>query len=68
MVEQARQTLERTDLAFVVANDASVMGSDRTRALLVHAANVARYEGTKRGLAGEIADSIVAIVDGSTDA
>ncbi len=32
MIEQARNTLERVDLAFVVANDASVMGADRTKA------------------------------------
>ncbi|RKD95365.1 bifunctional phosphopantothenoylcysteine decarboxylase/phosphopantothenate--cysteine ligase CoaBC [Halopiger aswanensis] len=62
MVEQARETLERADLAFVVANDASVMGSDRTRALLVHEGDVARYEGTKAGLGGEIGASIAAVL------
>ncbi|QSW98040.1 bifunctional phosphopantothenoylcysteine decarboxylase/phosphopantothenate--cysteine ligase CoaBC [Haloterrigena alkaliphila] len=61
MIEQARTALERAGLAFVVANDASVMGADRTTALLVHAEDAARYEGTKAGLAGEIADSIAAI-------
>ncbi|WP_306060245.1 bifunctional phosphopantothenoylcysteine decarboxylase/phosphopantothenate--cysteine ligase CoaBC [Natronococcus wangiae] len=64
MIERARETLERTDLAFVVANDASVMGSDRTRALLVHEADAARYEGTKAGLSFEIADSIAAVLGG----
>ncbi|AHF98810.1 phosphopantothenoylcysteine decarboxylase / phosphopantothenate--cysteine ligase [Halostagnicola larsenii XH-48] len=62
MIEAARKTLERADLTFVVANDASVMGSDRTRALLVHAENAARYEGTKAGLSGEIADSIAVVL------
>ncbi|TYL40396.1 bifunctional phosphopantothenoylcysteine decarboxylase/phosphopantothenate--cysteine ligase CoaBC [Natronococcus pandeyae] len=62
MIEQARETLERTDLAFVVANDASVMGSDRTRALLVHDADAARYEGSKSGLSFEIVDSIAAVL------
>ncbi|RZH66431.1 bifunctional phosphopantothenoylcysteine decarboxylase/phosphopantothenate--cysteine ligase CoaBC [Natrinema altunense] len=62
MIEQARNTLERVDLAFVVANDASVMGADRTKALLVHANDAARYEGTKAGLGGEIADSIAAVL------
>jgi len=67
MIEQARGTLERADLAFVVANDASVMGSETTRALLVHANDAARYEGTKAGLGGEIADSIAAMLGvGST--
>ncbi|THE64409.1 bifunctional phosphopantothenoylcysteine decarboxylase/phosphopantothenate--cysteine ligase CoaBC [Salinadaptatus halalkaliphilus] len=62
MIEQARKTLERTNLAFVIANDASVMGESTTAALLVHADTAARYEGTKAGLGGEIADSIAAIV------
>ncbi|ARS88669.1 bifunctional phosphopantothenoylcysteine decarboxylase/phosphopantothenate--cysteine ligase CoaBC [Natrarchaeobaculum aegyptiacum] len=61
MIEEARATLERADLSFVVANDASVMGDERTRALLVHAADAAQYEGTKAGLAAEIAESIVAV-------
>ncbi|WP_049926234.1 bifunctional phosphopantothenoylcysteine decarboxylase/phosphopantothenate--cysteine ligase CoaBC [Halopiger goleimassiliensis] len=64
MVAQARKTLERADLAFVVANDASVMGAERTRALLVHAEDVARFEGSKADLGGEIADSIAAILGG----
>ena len=65
MIEQARTTLERAGLAFVVANDAGVMGGEETRALLVHAEDVARYEGSKAGLAGEIADSVAAIVGDS---
>ncbi|GAB3671599.1 bifunctional phosphopantothenoylcysteine decarboxylase/phosphopantothenate--cysteine ligase CoaBC [Halopiger thermotolerans] len=67
MVEQARRTLSRADLAFVVANDASVMGSDRTRALLVHEGDVARYEGSKAGLGGEIAASIAAVLGRGPD-
>ncbi|QCC52799.1 bifunctional phosphopantothenoylcysteine decarboxylase/phosphopantothenate--cysteine ligase CoaBC [Halapricum salinum] len=35
MIEQARTLRERVELAFVVANDASVMGETETRALLV---------------------------------
>ncbi|WP_226005595.1 bifunctional phosphopantothenoylcysteine decarboxylase/phosphopantothenate--cysteine ligase CoaBC [Natrinema salinisoli] len=66
MIEQARTTLERADLAFVVANDASVMGADRTSALLVHAGDVARYEGSKAGLGSEIAASIAAVLESST--
>ncbi len=65
MIEAARETLERADLAFVVANDARVMGADRTRALLVHANDAARYTGTKAGLGREIAASL-AVVLGST--
>ncbi|ELY44398.1 bifunctional phosphopantothenoylcysteine decarboxylase/phosphopantothenate--cysteine ligase CoaBC [Natronorubrum sulfidifaciens] len=62
MIEQARETLSRTGLAFVVANDASVMGADQTKALFVHEQDVARYEGPKAELGGEIAASIAAIV------
>ncbi len=62
MIEQARQTLERADLAFVVANDASVMGETDTRALLVHASNAAEYEGSKAGLGAEIASSIAVVL------
>ncbi|MFC6718136.1 bifunctional phosphopantothenoylcysteine decarboxylase/phosphopantothenate--cysteine ligase CoaBC [Natrialbaceae archaeon GCM10025810] len=62
MIDAARSTLERAGLAFVVANDASVMGEDRTRALLVHEADAARYEGTKGGLGGEIADSLAVVI------
>ncbi len=62
MIEQARTTLERADLAFVVANDASVMQADRTAAYLVHAADVARYEGTKTGLGLEIASALTMIL------
>ncbi len=65
MIEAARETLERADLAFVVANDARVMGADRTRALLVHANDAARYTGTKGGLGREIAASL-AVILGST--
>ncbi|QCS43502.1 bifunctional phosphopantothenoylcysteine decarboxylase/phosphopantothenate--cysteine ligase CoaBC [Natrinema versiforme] len=61
MIQRARETLERAGLAFVVANDASVMGAAETSALLVHANDAARYEGTKAGLGGEIADSIAAV-------
>ncbi|SFS69863.1 bifunctional phosphopantothenoylcysteine decarboxylase/phosphopantothenate--cysteine ligase CoaBC [Halostagnicola kamekurae] len=62
MIEAARETLARAGLAFVVANDASVMGSDRTRALLVHEENAARYEGTKADLGAEIADSLAVVL------
>ncbi|WP_254767755.1 bifunctional phosphopantothenoylcysteine decarboxylase/phosphopantothenate--cysteine ligase CoaBC [Salinilacihabitans rarus] len=66
MIEAARETLERIDAAFVVANDAGVMGSDRTRALLVHATDAARFEGSKDGLADEIAASLSVVLDADT--
>ncbi len=63
MIEAARDILERTDLAFVVANDASVMGEERTRALLVHAEDAAMFAGSKDGLAGEVADSLSVVLE-----
>ena len=62
MIEAAREPLERADLAFVVANDANVMGADTTRALLVHANDAAEYDGTKAGLAREVAASLAVVL------
>ncbi|MFC7240132.1 bifunctional phosphopantothenoylcysteine decarboxylase/phosphopantothenate--cysteine ligase CoaBC [Saliphagus sp. GCM10025317] len=62
MIDAAREVLERVDAAFVVANDASVMGGDRTRALLVHAEDVAQFSGVKADLADEIARSLAVVV------
>jgi phosphopantothenoylcysteine decarboxylase/phosphopantothenate--cysteine ligase len=59
MVEQARRILERVGLAFVVANDASVMGADETRALFVRADDVREFSGTKDGLGARVADELV---------
>ncbi|WP_144901978.1 bifunctional phosphopantothenoylcysteine decarboxylase/phosphopantothenate--cysteine ligase CoaBC [Halobellus captivus] len=55
MIEAARGILERSDLAFVVANDASVMGDDETRTLFVDADDVSEFRGTKTALGAEIA-------------
>ncbi|WP_435361506.1 bifunctional phosphopantothenoylcysteine decarboxylase/phosphopantothenate--cysteine ligase CoaBC [Haloarchaeobius sp. DFWS5] len=60
MVEAARKTLSRAGLAFVVANDASVMGSDETRALLVHESAFTAYSGTKVSLGMEVARAMAA--------
>ena len=49
LVERAREIRDRVDMAFVVANDAAVMGAERTRALLV-GDDVTTYEGDKQGL------------------
>ncbi|MBO4246661.1 bifunctional phosphopantothenoylcysteine decarboxylase/phosphopantothenate--cysteine ligase CoaBC [Halomicrobium sp. IBSBa] len=49
LVERAREIRDRVDMAFVVANDAAVMGAERTRALLV-GDDVSTYEGDKQGL------------------
>ncbi|WP_434530456.1 bifunctional phosphopantothenoylcysteine decarboxylase/phosphopantothenate--cysteine ligase CoaBC [Haloarcula sp. NS06] len=55
LVERAREIRERTGLAFVVANDASVMGDDETRALLVGADAATEYVGEKQGLGARVA-------------
>jgi phosphopantothenoylcysteine decarboxylase/phosphopantothenate--cysteine ligase len=58
MVTKARETLERADLAFVVANDASVIGEAETRALFVRPDSVDEYRGDKGGLGARVADEL----------
>ncbi|MFC4449577.1 bifunctional phosphopantothenoylcysteine decarboxylase/phosphopantothenate--cysteine ligase CoaBC [Halorussus aquaticus] len=60
MVAEARETLERAALSFVVANDASVMGDDRTRTLFVRENSVREYEGTKAALGWRVAEELAA--------
>ncbi len=52
---RARTLIDRADLSFVVANDASVMGKSETRALLVEADTDSEYTGDKQGLGLAIA-------------
>ena len=66
MIEAARSLLERVDAGFVVANDARVMGADRTRALLVHGETAAEFDGTKQALATEIGRSIAVMLGEET--
>ncbi|MES3516322.1 MAG: bifunctional phosphopantothenoylcysteine decarboxylase/phosphopantothenate--cysteine ligase CoaBC [Natronomonas sp.] len=47
MIDAARRTLRRADLAFVVANDASVMGRSETRVLLVDESDAIEAAGSK---------------------
>ncbi len=65
MVAAARGMLDRVGLAFVVANDASVMGEEDTRALLVDADDTETYEGDKTGLGEVIARRLVGVLDGT---
>ncbi|KAA9398748.1 bifunctional phosphopantothenoylcysteine decarboxylase/phosphopantothenate--cysteine ligase CoaBC [Haloarcula sp. CBA1130] len=58
LVERAREIRERAGLAFVVANDAGVMGDDETRALLVDADSATEYVGKKEGLGARVADEL----------
>ncbi|WP_299233869.1 bifunctional phosphopantothenoylcysteine decarboxylase/phosphopantothenate--cysteine ligase CoaBC [Natronomonas sp.] len=58
MTDRARETLERAGLSFVVANDASVMGEETTRVLLIDAEGVTVEEGTKTEIGGRIANAL----------
>lgn len=58
MIEQATETLDRAGLTFVVANDAGVMGSDRTRVLFVSSDDVVVHEGEKGTIGGRIVDAL----------
>ncbi|MFO8116197.1 MAG: bifunctional phosphopantothenoylcysteine decarboxylase/phosphopantothenate--cysteine ligase CoaBC [Halorubrum sp.] len=60
MIAEAERIRDRVDLAFVVANDASVMGDDETRVLLVGDEGTEPEEaiGSKDRVAGRIADRL----------
>ncbi len=58
MVAVARETLERADLSFVVANDAGVMGEDGTRTLFVRENSVREYSGSKAELGLTVAEEL----------
>ncbi len=62
IVERARALRDRADLAFVVGNDASVMGEERTRALLVHGEEYEPVEGSKSLLGARVADELTAVL------
>jgi phosphopantothenoylcysteine decarboxylase/phosphopantothenate--cysteine ligase len=59
----ARDGIERVGLAFVVANDASVLGAAETRVLLVDAEDVEEYAGSKAGLGLRVADRLAGLLD-----
>ena len=58
MIEQARKIKERAGLAFVVANDASVMGEVETRVLFVREEEVGEFSGSKDDLGVRVADEL----------
>jgi len=58
LVEAARRIMDRVDLSFVVANDASVMGADATRALLVREDGRTAFEGSKDDFGLRVADEL----------
>jgi phosphopantothenoylcysteine decarboxylase/phosphopantothenate--cysteine ligase, prokaryotic len=68
LIEQARRVQDRSDLAFVVANDASVMGADETRVLLVGQGDDTDADevvGPKPTVAAAIADRLTTVVSDS---
>ena len=60
LLEVSRDLQDRVDLAFVVGNDASVMGAEDTRAILVDGDAVEEFEGSKMDLGLRIADELTA--------
>ncbi|AGN00100.1 phosphopantothenoylcysteine decarboxylase/phosphopantothenate/cysteine ligase [Salinarchaeum sp. Harcht-Bsk1] len=68
MVAAARAIMERADLDLVVANDASVMGADETRALFVDSVEdvdgspVSSVSGSKAAVGERIADRVAALL------
>jgi phosphopantothenoylcysteine decarboxylase/phosphopantothenate--cysteine ligase len=60
MVAEARRIMDRSDLSFVVANDASVMGSEGTRALVVTRSDSEPFAGSKLALGDRIVDELAA--------
>jgi phosphopantothenoylcysteine decarboxylase/phosphopantothenate--cysteine ligase len=58
MIGQARRIMDRAGLAFVVANDASVMGADETRAVFVRESGETTFEGTKDALGVRVAEEL----------
>lgn len=56
---EANRVLERTSLAFVVANNATVMGADETRALIVRETGVTEFSGSKSELGHRVARELV---------
>jgi len=68
MVDQAVALRDRLGLAFVVANDASVMGSTETRALLVgqgvdSVEDCPVVTGSKAQLGARVAEKLAASID-----
>ncbi|MFC7226704.1 bifunctional phosphopantothenoylcysteine decarboxylase/phosphopantothenate--cysteine ligase CoaBC [Salinirubellus salinus] len=64
MVQHARDLLERVGMAFVVANDASVMGRDDTRVLVVREAELREFEGSKTALGTLVAAELASELGG----
>ncbi|WP_248908538.1 bifunctional phosphopantothenoylcysteine decarboxylase/phosphopantothenate--cysteine ligase CoaBC [Halocatena marina] len=63
LVDAASDRLDRADLSFVVANDASVMGEEESRVLIVRENDYQEFSGSKSELGLTIADELTAELD-----
>jgi len=63
MTASARELLDRVDCAFVMANDASVMGEDRTETLFVTPDEVTRFAGSKADLGFAVAERLANVLE-----
>ncbi|MFC7200088.1 bifunctional phosphopantothenoylcysteine decarboxylase/phosphopantothenate--cysteine ligase CoaBC [Halospeciosus flavus] len=66
MVAKARELVDRVDAAFVVANDASVMGGEETRTLFVRTDSSDEFVGSKEELGLRVADELATVFDDET--
>ena len=62
LIEAARETLDRVGLAFMVANDADVIGETDTRVLLVGPDEVTEVAGAKADVAVRIVGELAAVL------
>jgi phosphopantothenoylcysteine decarboxylase/phosphopantothenate--cysteine ligase len=64
MIAAAREVRDRAGLAFVVANDASVMGSEETRALVVTEESTApdAFTGSKQALSARLVEELACVL------
>jgi phosphopantothenoylcysteine decarboxylase/phosphopantothenate--cysteine ligase len=58
MIAEARRIRDRVGLSFVVANDASVMGAEETRVLVVREDDATEFAGSKAELGLRVADEL----------
>mgnify|MGYP000114967618 CR=1 FL=1 len=63
LVAEARRIIDRAELSFVVANDASVMGADETRALLVRGEGYTEFTGSKPELGAWVAEELADVLE-----
>ena len=58
VIERSRELLNRARLSFVVANNANVIGLEKTRVEIVRRDSILEREGSKREIGLEIAEEL----------